>query len=165
MILKVCFGRRDEWYMIASQIVMAVEQTKASHSWIEIDGVVYESHYPESRRTLRKNYPYTVEKEFHFHLPDERYSDVLNFIYKLLGKKYSFFQLAIIAFGNISSLISKQISKEDYNGKHRLICTELCARVLTEFYKIDFGESFDTIGIRDLMHECKMLELAQGGYK
>ena len=166
MVFKVCFGRRDEFWAIGSQIVMAFEQTKYSHAWIEIGENVFESIWPKSRMIAKKDHHYTVAKEFMIYIDDSKASDLMHFVYKLMDRKYSLGQLAVMAFGNIIGLIGQKISlKENFNGKSKLVCTELCARVLSEFMNVDFGESFDTVGINDLYYECMLIEKVQGGYK
>ena len=165
MILKVCFGRRDEFYMVGSQIIRAVEETDYSHAWIELDGMVFEAVFPKSHCIKKMDHKYTTTHEFSFFMHDENKSAALNFLYNLMDIRYAVSQLFSIFAGYLNRWINKKISKKNINGKSEIICTELCARFLSEFYAIDFKQSFDNVDLKELFYKCKLLDAVHGGYK
>lgn len=166
MSIKICFGKNDSFWAIGSRIVRSVENNDSSHAWIEIDDMVFEAVWPKTRMIKKIEHQSHYDTTHEFVFPDYgKKSEMLQFLYKLMGKRYSTFQLFTIWLGNSCKYLDKQLSDDNFNGKAEIICTELAARFMSEFYQVNFGESFDMIGINDLMNKCKLAHVLQGGYK
>lgn len=166
MIIRICFGKKFPPWDIGSKILMWAEKFPASHVWIEIENsyscFVYESVAPKSRRIEKSDHQkhYMSVKEFNMmELNDDESYIARSVINEMMNIKYGFWQILIIGLGLISKTFARWSGRILWNGKKKVICTELAGRFMEAVFKVDFGEKPDTISLRDVYRECLRIEV------
>lgn len=146
-----------------SPLIKYVENTPGSHLYLKFStsqgGLIYESVFPRVRRIAEKDWlkENRVVREFEFEIQAPS-SSVRQFLMHYQGKPYSFLQLVLIYLTKIDSAVRRYFIKHNMNKGRALICSEFVARFLTTFFGIQFGESFDTIGLKEVYDALLKLE-------
>jgi hypothetical protein len=153
--IRLCMGLNMKWWAILSPIISYLDKYPASHSWIEIDyhgqTWIYESIWPRSRRVLLDEHRKTYKLTKMWELP-VNYSSIIytHYLEERKNIKYSFLQIITIGIGLFIRPFNSYFESVGLNESKHLICTELCAYFLKDLYDVEFTESLDTIGLRDL---------------
>lgn len=153
--IRVCVGLNTKWWALLTPVIVYLDRYPASHSWIELDyhgqTWVYESVWPRSRRISKQEHAKIYKTIKMWELPMRHKAvSITHYLEERKHIKYSLLQLVIIAFGLFSKPFNRYFEAMGLNESKHLICTELCAYFLRDFYDVEFRESLDTIGLRDL---------------
>lgn len=162
--MKIILAKNTLWYGFFDDLLVWAEQTDFSHVAIEIDGYIYESVFPKSKKIKKSEWlkKYAVIREYSYNIPEEMVQYYKSYIeQQLLGKPYSKLQILAIGLGMLSFAFDKFISKKSLNNHSYLICTELVGRVLMRMYQIMI-EDIDTLGLKETEGYIKLLKETYG---
>ena len=164
MSIKVGFSRHKGFAPL-SWLIMLVENTKFSHTYIKIysdslnRSLIYQANnagvwFIGEPAFLNKN----IEVEtYTFELSNLQKTKLLQFCVDNSGKTYGKLQLigmAIVRF--VKFLFNKKINNPFSNGTNQYVCSELVLKTLEEINYLH-NENQDTIGISDLAIIVKSL--------
>lgn len=160
--IRVCVGLNTKWYAILTPAIVYFDRYPASHSWIEIDyhgqTWVYESVFPRSRRVTKAYHASIYKTVKMWELPiRHKPVSITHYLEERKYVKYSLMQLVIILLGILYKPFNIYFEQMGLNESKHLICTELCAYFLRDLYDVEFRESLDTIGLRDLDYAVRQV--------
>lgn len=139
-----------------SSIIKDVEGTPGSHMYLCFPSIsedyVYEAVFPQVRRISKKEWlkQNRIVEEISLEIKNSSVATVQQFLLQYLGKPYSILQLFVIYATKLNAYIARIFIKNNLNKGRALICSEFIARFLSRFFGVDFGESFDTIGLKEV---------------
>lgn len=141
-------------------MIMDAENTDFSHVAISFGAFVYHAKWPKFKVQTWSSFQseYKVVKQYAFAVPEHKELSVLNYLEDQVGKKYSILQLIVIGLGLLSKSVERRLRKQKINGHKRLICSEAAATLMTICFGVNFMESVDTIGLRDVQSMLEALE-------
>ena len=146
--------------MILSNFIMDVENTDFSHIAISYGGTVFHAKFPKFKEESWSRFEsyYSVVNTYSFNVPENKEDSLFDYLRDQVGKNYSILQLFLIGVGLLSGSLNKYISSVRLNGKKRVICSEAAAQIMIKFFGVNFMESIDTIGLRDVQSMLDALE-------
>lgn len=150
---SVILAHRRQWWAVGSKILMAWENVNFSHCAVEIDGLVYESVWPDARVIKKSEWlkKYVVTKQFAVLVSDETADQMEEwFTMNIVGKEYSLAHLVIIGLTLYSKKILNIFSHKEFDGSRCLICTEAVGLWLTKFYGKEWNEFPDWLSLKDI---------------
>lgn len=157
--MKIHFSKKKSGITIGSKLIMYVEEISFSHVSIEVNGHVYESVWPKSRKISLSNWEKkyqsveTVEIETTLFQDDLLEQDMS----EMIGVRYSIMQLFWIGVGILFEPISAYISERNLNGSRFLICTEFVGSILENHFDVEFKEQKDMLSVGDVYKYAKEL--------
>ena len=165
--MKILLSKNTKWYGFFDDLLIIVERIDFSHVALEIDGYVYESVWPMSRRIKKEEWlkKYQIIREYDSNMPYNLENAYINYIEEsLLDKPYSAMQIIVIGLGMINKSIDVFFRKKELNNKKYLICTELVCRVLSKMYSVSI-EDVETMGLRETESLIKTLRDTYGDFR
>ena len=153
MRFKILLARPRKWKP-GSWLIMKVQGLPFSHCAIQLmDGYVRESVWPEARRIseLEWRSHYRIVEQYEYVIAESKYCNLRDVLQEYMGTKYSILQLAIIALGQTIKPLEKLLGKVIWNGKKRLICTELgliALETALDYKPNEEQDMFDLVDIR-----------------
>jgi hypothetical protein len=150
---RVLLAHRREWWAVGSKILMAWEGVQFSHCAIEIDGLVYESVWPEARVIKKAEWlkKYRVAKQWEKHISEELADEMESwFVDAVIGKTYSLWHLVTIGLTISSKKIQNLVSGREFDGSKALICTEAVGLWMTRFFNKKWNEFPDWLSLKDI---------------
>jgi hypothetical protein len=151
--VSVMLAHRREWWTVGSKILMAWERVNFSHCAVEIDGLVYESVWPEARVMKKDEWvkKYRVTKQWGSVVSDETADQMEDwFTEHVVGKQYSLPHLVIIGLTLYSKKILNVFGDKEFDGSKCLICTEAVGLWMTKFYGKQWDEFPDWLSLKDI---------------
>jgi hypothetical protein len=151
----VHLAKRDQWYAIGSKLLRWFEDVPFSHCAIEIDGLIYESVYPESRVMRKSDWlaRYSIVESFEKEISEELADEMEQWLSdRMLGKRYSVWALFVIAFTMSSKAIESSIIGREFDGSRSLICTELVGLWMIKFFNKKWYEMPDWLSLKDIQN-------------
>ena len=165
--MKILLAKNTLWYGFFDDILIAVENTNFSHVAIEIDGYIYESCFPKSRRIKKNEWlkKYQIIRQYNHNLPYNIETMYIKYMEEnLLGKPYSMGQILAIGLGMLNKSIDSFFKKKDLNNTRYLICTELVCRVLSRMYSVQI-EDVETMSLVETENLIKTLRVTYGDFR
>lgn len=163
MIVYVHCSKKKGRYQFGSKLIQFVEKLPFSHFAIEfhLDSfLILEAVSPKSRQICGMEWrkSYEVVRSFRMNIPDVKKEDVLHFIKNHTGKPYAFYMLIWLGIALIDKSIDRAIGSNRWDGRKKLICSELVGRFLNDFLAIEFEKNLDTLGLKEVYRELFLME-------
>lgn len=144
------FSRPKKWHLL-STLIMKVEKTDYSHAYIRIHSEKYDRDLIYQASGLAVNFMNiemfnnhnNVIHEFEIEVSDETYLDIMRFAIDNVGIPYGSKELIGFGLIKLAALFNKKISNPFSNGTKTSVCSELVARILNDFVKLDTGNPDD----------------------
>lgn len=151
-------------HKLGCKVIRRMEKTDVSHAAILVKtafgSMVYEAVFPRVRKMKFEDwieqyepirvYPFEVPKEFRFLVGMD--------LRKMEGIPYPISQLILIGIGIVAPGLAKWLKPIVLNHDGALICTEVGAILLRNYMEVDFLESLDNVGLRDLETQVILLK-------
>jgi hypothetical protein len=151
--VKVMLSKRRQWWAVGSKLLMAWEGVEFSHCAVEIDGLVYESVWPEARVVPKAEWlkKYHVTKQWEKEVSEET-ADMMEvwFIEAVVGKNYSLWHLVTIGLTIVSKRVSSIMTHREFDGSRELICTEAVGLWMSKFFNKKWNELPDWLSLKDI---------------
>lgn len=147
------FCKKISKWALFKYLIMCGERLDFSHAALLIDGWVYESIFPLSKKSPLGGWllTYEIVETYKFEVPLENVDLIKLDCEELMGKRYSQFQIVLVALSLLSKSIENYFSRIKWNGRKFLICTELAGDIAFNHFDISFGgEQIDNLGLREL---------------
>jgi len=151
------------WAKPAGMLIKYVEGVSFSHTALmfEHDGsnYVYHATWPQSKRESVSSFQevHSLYKKYDLEV-DADPLVVYNYLQILLGKKYSVAQLLLIYLRRTYSFIHAISGGWILNHENSLICSELNAKFLEDFFNVKFQSKLDSIGLREIEQALEELK-------
>ena len=165
--IAFCFAKPRSKWAIGSYILRWACGTKFSHCAIYIDGFMYESVWPKSRKIYFTEWDkkYSLEFWYPILLNENRVSLIKQDLEEMVeeDRGYSVFQLFVIGLGFVNASLNKFLSRIHWNGKEHQICTELMADIMQNHFNYDFKQNLDNISLQEAFEAAKNIYWKEGG--
>ena len=156
MKISILLVNNKTWYgSFGSALIRYVEGTGFSHTALMIEhneaNYVYHATWPKAKRESISAFQEThkLYKKYDFEL-DQDPLVVYNYLQIMVGRQYSLAQLLLIYLRRTSSFIHAISGGWILNHENSLICSELNAAFLEDFFNVKFNSKLDSIGLREL---------------
>lgn len=156
---------------IIGRIISWMEMTEYTHVYllvtylhparIVLHADTYNVHIISEKNFLINN---EVIKQFEVKLDADELSNFMTMALDLVGKPYSYQQLAIIGFNRVMKMCSLKFRIREVsatNTTNAIICSELIERFLKEIKGVKIKESPDAITPKDIYNICIELGLLE----
>jgi len=153
------------------RLIAWLEMTEYTHVYLLADHLIparvvlhadtYNVHIISEKNFLINNH---VVKQFEVKLDPNELANFMTMALDLVGKPYSYRQLATIGFNRVMKMWNFKFRLREVNvnnGSNAIICSELIERFLKEIKGIDIKESPDAITPRDIYKICLELSLPE----
>jgi uncharacterized protein YycO len=150
------------------RIIAWLEMTEYTHVYLLANNLIpakvvlhadtYNVHIISEKNFLINNH---VVKQFEVKLNREELASFMTMALDLVGKPYSYRQLATIGFNRIMKMLNFKFRLREIKVTNAIICSELIERFLKEIKGIDIRESPDAITPRDIYKICLELGLPE----
>ena len=168
MKLRFHFAKKVKGFWLTGWLIRLGQGTAYNHVAMEVseDGLhdepmVFESVIPRSLRTPLskwKGHHYEPVETFEFFISDPRMRhEVIAELYRGLDRKYSVFQICLIALGLAIPPLALLFGRQNWNGGYFLHCSEYGANI-GKVLKMTFAEQADTIDLIELRSACHALK-------
>lgn len=133
MKLVIGFSRSKDWYKLFSTAIQQAEKRNYSHVYIKhICPITKESIISQASHGLVNDMNESVfleesviVEEYEIRLTSDEYLNIMKFIKRNLGKKYSYKQIFLISLKKLF-----RIQRNENNKDQEFICSELGARIV-----------------------------------
>lgn len=164
MKLRFHFCKKVRGFKLTGWLIQLGQRTTYSHVAVETsqDGLhdepmVFESVIPRSIRTPLKQWllgHYAPVETFEFVISDPKMqAAVIAELYEGLNRKYSAFQIILIALGIAVPPMHKLLGRVSWNGGYFLHCSEYGARIGSRI-EMMFADDADTVDLVELRSAC-----------
>lgn len=158
------FCQNKKWWAFLSPLIQSVEDADYSHCAImvatESDIKIYDAEWPKVRQIEFNKFSLTYRIKLSIALPDEsdaRINEMHLWLMMQVGKWYSLWQLILILIAKVCKPLQRWLGHQNPNGSHDLICTELLADFMKQFYGVTFDKNDDLIDLNDVLLKAKLL--------
>ena len=149
-------------------IISWLERTEYTHVYLLANHLVparvvfhadtYNVHIVSEKNFLINN---TTIKQFEVSLNESELSNFMTMALDMVGKPYSYKQIATIGFNRIMKLWNLKFRLREISGTDAIICSELIERFLKEIKGITMRESPDSVTPKDIYNICLELGFPQ----
>ena len=153
---------------VVGRLIAWLEMTEYTHVYLLADHLIpakvvlhadtYNVHIISEKNFLINNH---VVKQFEVKLDSDELSNFMTMALDLVGRPYSYRQLATIGFNRMMKTWNLKFRLREVNVTDALICSELIERFLKEIKGIDIKESPDAITPKDIYNICLELGLPE----
>jgi hypothetical protein len=151
-------GRMISWFEMTEYTHVYLLASHLIPARVVFHADTYNVHIVSEKNFLINN---QVVKQFEIKLDPDELSNFMTMALDLVGRPYSYRQLATIGFNRLMKMWNLKFRLREINVTNAIICSELIERFLKEIKGVEIKESPDAITPKDIYKICLELGLRE----